>query len=71
MSDSERQKELAYAALLLEKQLESYQRLHEEELQALWDALTELKARILALDPEGPVRQEEPSTPAGDEISVG
>jgi len=53
MSSEESLKELAYATLLLEKQLVSYQKLHEEELQALWDALTELKTRILALNPNG------------------
>ena len=50
MSQSDKQKELAYAALLLERQLESYQRLHEEEMAALREALRELKDRILALD---------------------
>ena len=70
MSESERQKELAYAALLLEKQLASYQKLHEEELQALWDALAELKARILALDPDGLVNKKDPSALTGEETSV-
>jgi len=49
MPTTDRQKELAYAALLLEKQLASYQRLHEEEMKALQEALAELKGRILAL----------------------
>ena len=52
MTDTDRQKELAYAALLLEKQLTSYQKLHEEEMKALQEALAELKARILALKEE-------------------
>lgn len=42
-------KDLAYAVLLLERQLESYQKLHEEEIEALWKALRELKCRILAM----------------------
>jgi|GEM_PF-4661225 len=49
MPDTSYQKELAYAALVLEKQLIAYQKLHEEELQALWEALAELKKRILAM----------------------
>ena len=43
-------KELAYSVLLLEQQLESYQKLHWEELAALWETLTELKKRILRLE---------------------
>ncbi len=54
MPDAEQQKELAYAVLLLEKQLVSYQKLHEEEMKALWEALAELKARILAMGEERP-----------------
>jgi len=42
-------KDLAYAVLLLERQLESYQKLHEEEIEALWKALAELKRRVLAM----------------------
>lgn len=44
-------KDLAYSVLLLERQLESYEKLHAEELEALWKALAELKGRILALAP--------------------
>ena len=71
MPDIERQKELAYAALLLEKQLESYQKLHEEEMQALWHALAELKARILALNTEDLTRTKEVSVSTGERTSVG
>lgn len=49
MPETEFQKELAYAALVLEKQLISYQKLHEEEMKALWEALAELKKHILAM----------------------
>jgi hypothetical protein len=52
MAQSDVQKELAYAVLLLERQLESYRRLHEEEIVALREALRELKDRILALNQE-------------------
>ncbi|MEJ2555146.1 MAG: hypothetical protein P8186_02715 [Anaerolineae bacterium] len=52
MAQSDEQKELAYAVLLLERQLESYRRLHEEEIVALREALRELKDRILALNQE-------------------
>jgi len=53
---------LAYAALLLERQLESYQRLHEEEMAALREALHELKSRILAMGEPEPEDKDEPST---------
>lgn len=52
MPQSDVQKELAYAVLLLERQFESYRRLHEEEIVALREALRELKDRILALNQE-------------------
>lgn len=42
-------KDLAYSVLLLERQLESYQKLHAEEVEALWKTLAELKQRILSL----------------------
>lgn len=64
MSISEKQAELAYAALLLERQLESYQRLHEEELAALHEALQELKRRILALSGEQAKRADRAQVPA-------
>jgi hypothetical protein len=38
-------KELAYSVLLLERQLDSYQKLHVEEIEALWKTLAELKKR--------------------------
>lgn len=41
--------ELAYLALLLERQIESYERLHEEELASLREGLHELERRILAM----------------------
>lgn len=53
MTDRQAQNELAYAALLLERQLDSYQKLHEEEMAALRKALTELKRRILSLPTVG------------------
>ncbi len=46
-------KDLAYSVLLLERQLESYQKLHQEELQALWKTIDELKRRILAMASSG------------------
>jgi hypothetical protein len=45
-------KELAYSVLLLERQLESYQKLHLEEMEALWKTLAELKKRIRILGME-------------------
>ena len=60
MSKPER-KDLAYNVLLLEQQLDAYQKLHEEEWIAIRKALGELKARILAMAPaEQPV-------PAGED----
>lgn len=47
MAGSQSQQELAYALLVLEKQLLAYRKLHEEELQALFEELSELKNRIL------------------------
>ena len=44
-------KDLAYNVLLLERQLEAYQKLHEEEWAAIRKALAELKARVLAMAP--------------------
>lgn len=70
MTRSDRQQqELAYAALILERQLESYQRLHEEEMAALREALHELKSRILTLGELEPEPQYEPvaDKPAGEE----
>ncbi len=59
MSKPER-KDLAYNVLLLEQQLDAYQKLHEEEWIAIRKALGELKARILAMSPA-----EQPA-PAGE-----
>lgn len=41
--------ELAYRVLKLEQQLDSYQRLHAEELEQIRRALTDLKEQVLAL----------------------
>jgi hypothetical protein len=48
--------------LRLEQQLESYQRLHAEELAEIRRALDTLKSQVLALDPsEANPSEEEPS----------
>jgi hypothetical protein len=65
-------KDLAYNVLLLERQLEAYQELHEEEWAAIRKALAELKARVLAMAPAedtAPNGQdsESPSSDEGDE----
>ena len=39
--------ELAYSILVLERQLEAYRRLHEEEVAAMYQVLNEIKERIL------------------------
>ncbi len=41
--------DIAYRMLRLEQQLDSYQRLHAEELEQIRRALSELKNQILAL----------------------
>ncbi len=41
--------DIAYRMLRLEQQLDSYQRLHEAELEQIRRALAELKDQILAL----------------------
>lgn len=41
--------DIAYRMLRLEQQLESYRRLHEEELKQMYLALQELKEQVLAL----------------------
>jgi len=43
--------DIAYRMLRLEQQLESYQRLHAEELAEMRRVLEELKAQVLALAP--------------------
>ena len=53
--------ELAYAVLLLERQLESYQKLHAEEMEALWKTLAELKRRILGLADADPDTEQPPA----------
>jgi hypothetical protein len=42
--------DIAYRMLRLEQQLESYQRLHAEELAEIRRALEDLKSQVLALD---------------------
>ncbi len=44
--------DIAYRVLKLEQQLDSYQRLHAEELEQIRQALAALKDQILALSPE-------------------
>ncbi len=41
--------DIAYRMLRLEQQLDSYQRLHGEELEQIRRALAELKEQVLAL----------------------
>lgn len=41
--------DIVYRVLRLEQQLDSYQRLHAEELEQIRRALAELKAQVLAL----------------------
>ncbi len=41
--------DIAYRVLKLEQQLDSYQRLHAEELEQIRRALTDLKEQVLAL----------------------
>ncbi len=41
--------EIAYRVLRLEQQLESYQRLHAEELEQMRRTLEEIKNQVLAL----------------------
>ena len=40
--------EIAFRVLKLEQQLDSYQRLHAEELEEIRDALAEIKELVLA-----------------------
>ena len=56
---------LAYAALLLERQLDSYEKLHAEEIRALREALEELKRCVLQLAAEQAVNL--PLTPRKEE----
>ncbi len=44
--------DIAYRMLRLEQQLDSYQRLHDAELEQIRRALAELKEQILALASE-------------------
>lgn len=55
--------DMAYRMLRLEQQLESYERLHREELAAIRRALDELKEQVLALDAQ---KQASPS----EELSI-
>jgi len=45
----DKEKDLAYRVLRLEQQLESYQKLHTEELDEIRKALAEIKTEILAI----------------------
>jgi hypothetical protein len=54
--------DIAYRMLRLEQQLESYQRLHTEELEEIRRALAELKMQVLALGaPKTPLASTESS----------
>jgi hypothetical protein len=56
------QSDIAYRMLRLEQQLESYQRLHAEELAEIRRALDELKTQVLGLDSQRlPPADEEPT----------
>ncbi len=46
--------DVAYRVLRLEQQLESYQRLHAEELEEFRRALSELKELVLAFSKDAP-----------------
>ncbi len=54
--------DIAYRVLRLEQQLDSYQRLHEAELEQIRRALSELKDQILTLasEKEAPTNEENP-----------
>ncbi len=54
--------DIAYRVLRLEQQLDSYQRLHEAELEQIRRALSELKDQILTLasEKEAPANEENP-----------
>ncbi|MCL5951684.1 MAG: hypothetical protein M1132_08180 [Chloroflexi bacterium] len=51
--------DLAYRVLRLERQLESYQRLHAEELEEIRRAVEQLKEQLLK-DEEGRLKADEP-----------
>jgi hypothetical protein len=44
-----KERDLAYAVLVLERQLDAYQQLHEEDITSLRAAVQELKARIITI----------------------
>ena len=56
--------DVAYRVLRLEQQLDSYQRLHAEELEQIRQALSELKDLVLGLAQKETVAdpEEEPKT---------
>jgi hypothetical protein len=56
--------ELAYSILVLERQLEAYRRLHEEEVAAMYQVLNEIKEQILRAG-EQQIRSESRSEGAG------
>ncbi len=55
--------DIAYRMLRLEQQLESYERLHREELAAIRRSLDELKEQVLALDAQKVVAESEQTAP--------
>ncbi len=58
------QSDVAYRMLRLEQQLESYQRLHAEELAEIRRALDELKLQMLSLDSQRQLSADEEPTGA-------
>jgi hypothetical protein len=54
--------DIAYRMLRLEQQLESYQRLHAEELAEIRRALDELKMQVLGMDSQRQPPASEEST---------
>ncbi len=54
--------DIAYRVLQLEQRLESYQRLHEEELEEIRRALMQLKEEVLVI-----IAQREAALHEGDE----
>ncbi|MCX7706892.1 MAG: hypothetical protein N2204_02660 [Anaerolineae bacterium] len=56
--------DLALRLLRLEQQLESYQRLHNEELAALRQALAQVKEEVLALALQPVASQQGGDTPS-------
>ncbi|MBI3915006.1 MAG: hypothetical protein HY327_12575 [Chloroflexi bacterium] len=53
--------EMAFRVLRLEQQIESYQRLHAQELEEIRRALLEVKEEVLALSKDVPSEKESAS----------